>query len=370
VALLNPADPSQPVHGAFTALAWVWGVHHNVPRNIWNEFRAEVGGENSDFAPRLQTRKRGHSGRKGYDTEEVAAKIRAMPVEKRMRLRSLALTLNMTHSTLWCHMRKLGVKAALARKHPLLQETHKLRRLLFALGHLLKNGQRWSYMDAIDENSPLLLATAAAPECDADAEVTLEPLTNEAVAEAFQGMQLEGVDDMNEMVLDLESDMNSLERFVSRNDSILGRFGADENAGDEVAEQDAQDQDAHGASDETLGLHVLAEAARALETRAGPSSTPPSRVSLYYFVDFMDVVHVDEKWFYITFEGERFYIFSDEQVPYRAVQHKSHIIKVRVDNVRDCAHNSSHCSNRLCSCALWRDHASTQTPPMAILMAR
>jgi hypothetical protein len=42
-----------------------------------------------------------------------------------------------------------------------------------------------------------------------------------------------------------------------------------------------------------------------------------------------DRVHVDEKWFYITREKERFLLLEDEEDdPYRTVSHKSHIRKV------------------------------------------
>jgi hypothetical protein len=41
-----------------------------------------------------------------------------------------------------------------------------------------------------------------------------------------------------------------------------------------------------------------------------------------------DVVHVDEKLFYVTEARKRFYLLPDEDIPYRPLKHKSHITKV------------------------------------------
>ena len=41
-----------------------------------------------------------------------------------------------------------------------------------------------------------------------------------------------------------------------------------------------------------------------------------------------DLVHIDEKWFYITLVDRRYYLCVDEEVPHRAVQHKSHVQKL------------------------------------------
>jgi hypothetical protein len=41
-----------------------------------------------------------------------------------------------------------------------------------------------------------------------------------------------------------------------------------------------------------------------------------------------DVVHVDEKLFYVTEVKKRFYLLPDEDIPYRPLKHKSHITKV------------------------------------------
>ncbi|KAL7568198.1 hypothetical protein ACA910_020889 [Epithemia clementina (nom. ined.)] len=47
-----------------------------------------------------------------------------------------------------------------------------------------------------------------------------------------------------------------------------------------------------------------------------------------HFSSMMDIIHVDEKWFYLTREAQRFIIASGEEVPERRVQHKGHITKV------------------------------------------
>lgn len=46
------------------------------------------------------------------------------------------------------------------------------------------------------------------------------------------------------------------------------------------------------------------------------------------FQDLLNFVHLDEKWFYICKNGQKYYLHDDEHVPTRKVQHKSHITKV------------------------------------------
>ena len=44
--------------------------------------------------------------------------------------------------------------------------------------------------------------------------------------------------------------------------------------------------------------------------------------------DFEDFVHVDEKWFYLFVDGQRFYLSDEEVPPVRKVQSKRFITKV------------------------------------------
>jgi hypothetical protein len=46
------------------------------------------------------------------------------------------------------------------------------------------------------------------------------------------------------------------------------------------------------------------------------------------YQDMMDVIHLDEKWFYVSRENEKFLLSEDEPEPYRTAAHKSHIKKV------------------------------------------
>ena len=46
------------------------------------------------------------------------------------------------------------------------------------------------------------------------------------------------------------------------------------------------------------------------------------------FEDMEDLIHIDEKWFYLTKDGQRFIIAADEEEPYRHVQHKSFLTKI------------------------------------------
>jgi hypothetical protein len=46
------------------------------------------------------------------------------------------------------------------------------------------------------------------------------------------------------------------------------------------------------------------------------------------YQDLMDIVHLDEKWFYVSRDNEKFILTDDEPEPNRTVAHKSHIKKV------------------------------------------
>ena len=46
------------------------------------------------------------------------------------------------------------------------------------------------------------------------------------------------------------------------------------------------------------------------------------------FEHMEDLIHVDEKWFYLTKDGQCFIIAADETEPYRHVQHKSFLTKI------------------------------------------
>ena len=46
------------------------------------------------------------------------------------------------------------------------------------------------------------------------------------------------------------------------------------------------------------------------------------------FKNMEDLIHIDEKWFYLTKDGQRFIIVADEEEPYRHVQHKLFLTKI------------------------------------------
>ena len=46
------------------------------------------------------------------------------------------------------------------------------------------------------------------------------------------------------------------------------------------------------------------------------------------FKNMEDLIHIDEKWFYLTKDGQCFIIAADKEEPYRHVQHKSFLMKI------------------------------------------
>ncbi|KAK9668941.1 hypothetical protein RND81_13G097300 [Saponaria officinalis] len=46
------------------------------------------------------------------------------------------------------------------------------------------------------------------------------------------------------------------------------------------------------------------------------------------FAEMSNIIHMDEKWFYITYDGHKFYVVDREELPYRSCQSKRYITKV------------------------------------------
>ena len=46
------------------------------------------------------------------------------------------------------------------------------------------------------------------------------------------------------------------------------------------------------------------------------------------FKHMEDLIHIDEKWFYLMKDGQRFIIVADEAEPYRHLHHKSFLTKI------------------------------------------
>ena len=57
-------------------------------------------------------------------------------------------------------------------------------------------------------------------------------------------------------------------------------------------------------------------------------STVTGTRSGWKFKDMCDSIHVDEKWFFLCFDGARYILVEDEPDPHRHTKHKNHITKV------------------------------------------
>ena len=72
------------------------------------------------------------------------------------------------------------------------------------------------------------------------------------------------------------------------------------------------------------------------------------------YEDLYDEIHIDEKWFYLTRDGEAYILVDGEVLPHRTCKHKSHITKVMF----------------LCACLLYtspspRDLSTSRMPSSA-----
>lgn len=47
-----------------------------------------------------------------------------------------------------------------------------------------------------------------------------------------------------------------------------------------------------------------------------------------YFSDFIDHIHVNEKWFYINKINKNYYLAADEEEPHPTTPNKNHMMKV------------------------------------------
>ena len=82
----------------------------------------------------------------------------------------------------------------------------------------------------------------------------------------------------------------------------------------------------------TLHVHsnslrpILTEEIRLARFEMAMDSRDPVDQTKYQ--DMHDRIHVDEKWFFLMREKERYLLHRDEKIPKHCVKHKSHITKV------------------------------------------
>jgi hypothetical protein len=299
-----------------------WDISKHIVSKVKAEFEAEIAAGVKD--PPLTRRRVGQCGRKGRNLKEVEALVRAVPIHERYSTRSLAAKAGMSPSTFRRYMSKLGIRACRVALHPLLQPSHQLRRCLWALGHLFIDGQRYNFDSLLRSNPSSDRDASEAPHMatvsENEATHCLVEASTEALTRAMAQLELGGEDDLGDVVAELEkqlSDVNVQELRLSA--------AQDEANGLPYEPNPLEERKVPSAS---AGEDLVQEAALALVELLSPSFYRPEPPPRIYFESFYDYVHVDEKWFYIAFDGHKLYLLPGEEVPYRAVQHKSHIIKV------------------------------------------
>ncbi|CAN0453030.1 unnamed protein product, partial [Ascophyllum nodosum] len=112
--------------------------------------------------PQLANRRKGNSGQKGVDAEELRVRLRDIPLNDRTTQRRLAAALGIPYSTLFDNLKKLGLRAHSNALKPLLTNEGKIARLRWVLrwvqspaasGYSTKDGQRFYLYD--DEIPPV-----------------------------------------------------------------------------------------------------------------------------------------------------------------------------------------------------------------------
>ena len=91
------------------------------------QYKAEVAN------PQLANRRKGNSGQKGVDAEELRVRLRDIPLNDRTTQRRLAAALGIPYSTLFDNLKKLGLRAHSNALKPLLTNEGKIARLRWVL---------------------------------------------------------------------------------------------------------------------------------------------------------------------------------------------------------------------------------------------
>ncbi|CAM9704364.1 unnamed protein product [Pylaiella littoralis] len=109
-------------------------MYQQTPKTVskyWRLYKKEKesGEEHSD----LHSKRKGNCGRIGVDITALVEALQQVPLNNRTTIRSVAAALNITKSTLWDNLKKLGLRSCSRFLKPYLTDEGKAARLAWAL---------------------------------------------------------------------------------------------------------------------------------------------------------------------------------------------------------------------------------------------
>ncbi|CAB1108390.1 unnamed protein product [Ectocarpus sp. CCAP 1310/34] len=96
-------------HGAYQEAAEKYGCSWKTIKGVWAKHeQREAAGDPSAY---IGNNRKGNSGRKGIDLEDLRTRLRDIPLNERTTQRRLAAALGIPQPTLFRNLEKLGLKA-------------------------------------------------------------------------------------------------------------------------------------------------------------------------------------------------------------------------------------------------------------------
>eukprot|EP00904_Undaria_pinnatifida_P006756 jgi/Undpi1/320/HiC_scaffold_1.g00316.m1 len=132
-------------HGSYQEAAVKYGCGWETIKGVWAKHeQREAAGDPSAY---IGNNRKGKSGRKGIDLEDLRTRLRDIPLNGRTTRRRLAAALGIPQPTLYHNLKKLGLKAHSSALKPYLTPEGKKERLRWVLRWLRTDGQRFYLYD-------------------------------------------------------------------------------------------------------------------------------------------------------------------------------------------------------------------------------
>ena len=138
-------------HGELTKIAKIFGVTRVTISNLWKKGTRANGGRSVALirSPNILRSSNVGGRRSKYDIEEVRAHVKSVPLRLRKCVRDLAAQVGLPKSTLqdFIKSKKNGFRKHSSALKPMLTETNKYERVLWALSKVDASGERYRNME-------------------------------------------------------------------------------------------------------------------------------------------------------------------------------------------------------------------------------
>jgi transposase len=137
VVMLEHFQNGKLPHGTIKNVANQFGCHRHTIMNLWKRYTGP-----SSLNADVQSRMKAKTGRKGYDYEVLAQRMRCVPLRRRMKIRSLAKQLNVSVSVIQRLLKMGKIKRHTNNLKSVLTASNKLERVRFAASHVDYDGDK------------------------------------------------------------------------------------------------------------------------------------------------------------------------------------------------------------------------------------